>query len=267
MFNRKLSHALSIMRKKGIRSLLYKVYKKGMVEFYVRTQNLRVNDSHNDTSVTIRIVPPSEIIPRVNLHSRISILILFDGEEERLAAYMTTLRDQLNGDYDYTIVSSLDRNGGWARTVNNVAKEAEGEYLLLLNAVDVVPKYGWVAALLNCFQSSEVGAAGLWSASGEVGNDASRWTEAVKPCLMIEKESFLACDGFSEAYRGDIALPDFCMRLSAVGKSIQFIADPTISPMATYRHSSADEVLDFALYVNRWGKRQATNLQVEAFRQ
>jgi GT2 family glycosyltransferase len=142
-------------------------------------------------------------------------------------------------------------NLGFLRNCNLGAKEARGQYLLILNN-DILVTKGWLDALLRVFKlHPNAGVAGaklifpdgkLQEAGGILWNDGSAWNygrgdDPAKPeynylrqvdycsgaCLLTPRQLFLDLGGFDEKYVPAYCEDsDYCLKVAAHGKAVLY---------------------------------------------
>jgi GT2 family glycosyltransferase len=72
-------------------------------------------------------------------------------------------------------------------------------------------------------------------------------------CMLIRRQTFERLGGFDEAYRRQFSDLDLCLRLRELGLSTVCAPAPkTISHRTEARRRSDFDVLDRALFVDRW---------------
>ncbi len=178
------------------------------------------------------------------------LIIENNSEQEATFAFYKLLEKQ------YSMVHVIRWNGSFNyAAINNFgAKNAKGEYFLLMNNDIEVIAPGWMEEMLGCCQRSEVGIVGaklyypddsiqhagvvigMGGIAGHIlckadGNaygynarlitmqDISAVTAA---CLMISRKDFNEIDGFDEKYTVAFNDIDFCLKIREKGKLVVF---------------------------------------------
>jgi GT2 family glycosyltransferase len=202
-------------------------------------------------------------------------------------------------------LASLSRNGGFAVASNRGASLARGRMLLLINS-DVLPSApGWLAPLVEAYDSlPEAGAVGpkllydddsIQHGGMEFRRDpagggwelahafkglhrdfgpanARRVVPALSgACLLTELELFRELDGFSTDYvKGGYEDADLCMRIQERGLETWYVPEVELYHLEgrSYVHKENDMSKRFNpwLYDQRWGERVAATVGSEGVR-
>ena len=169
-----------------------------------------------------------------------------DGTREYLAAEQSAgrLRCQFS-----------EENIGFGRACNRAAALATGAHVLLLNN-DIVPKPGWLEAMLRELDDPEVGVVGSrllypdgriqhagadFTASGETehvhrfaaGDDPAVTVTRDYPVvtgasLLVRRELWAALGGFDEGYWMYVEDVDLCIRAWQLGYRVRYAADSVL---------------------------------------
>jgi len=169
----------------------------------------------------------------------------------------------------------------FAAIINTAAREAGGEYLLLLNNDTEVITPGWIEALLEHAQRPEVAAAGarllypdgrvqhegiiMNLGGGSAGNvdhggyfglgECTRNCTAVTgACMMVRKSVFWELGGFDEQLRVAFNDVDFCLRAREKGYWIVYTPYATLYHDESASRGSLHPDEDEQLFRKRWGK-------------
>ncbi len=211
-------------------------------------------------------------------HSDFEVILVDTGTTDRQAL-------ELFQKYPATVVP-CPGPFNYSRANNLGAREATGEFLVLLNNDTEVITPDWLQELLFCAAAEDVGAvsplllypdqsvqhAGVVlgmrgtadhimrgfpaDSDGYFGSlSCTREVSAVTAaCMMLRREDFLNCGGFREEFRTIYQDLDLCLRLRSEGKRVLF------TPRARlYHHESVSrgreyDSLDRALILDFWGK-------------
>jgi GT2 family glycosyltransferase len=175
-------------------------------------------------------------------------------------------------------------NSGFARSCNDGAAAAHGEYLVFLNN-DTIPTPGWLRALVrhaDCHPEAAVVGAKLLYPNNTIQHagvvicqdryprhiytgfpadhpavSKSRAFQVVTgACMLARRHCFAELRGFDTAFRNGFEDVDFCLRLCATGAKIHYCADSvvlhfeSVSPGRFKKDRS-----NVSLYRERWLNR------------
>jgi GT2 family glycosyltransferase len=172
-------------------------------------------------------------------------------------------------------------NEGFAKSCNDGAAAARGDYLLFLNN-DTIPQKGWLEALVNYTEdhpkAAVVGAKLLYPDhtiqhagvvicqdryprhlySGFPGDHPATNTSrpfqiVTAACALVRRPAFDAMNGFDTAFWNGFEDVDLCLRLGQAGHEVHYCADCLVTHLESvspgrHRHDR-DNV---TLYRNRW---------------
>ncbi len=169
---------------------------------------------------------------------------------------------------------------------NRAARQAKGEYLVLLNNDTEVVTGEWLEELLGCAQHSSVGAVGckliypdmtlqhagvllidrrvaghaltnypadtnVYFGMAQTLHETSAITAA---CMMISKKKFLEVDGLDEVYLpngfGDV---DFCLKLRRAGYTCLYTPYATLVHHESKTRGRNIEAFEKRVMLERWG--------------
>jgi GT2 family glycosyltransferase len=181
-------------------------------------------------------------------------------------------------------VVKRETNGGFAAACNAGAAAASGEYLVFLNN-DVVPKDGWLDALIR-YAESHPGAAAVGSkllypdgtiqhagvvvcqdlyprhlyagfpADHPAVNKSRRFQIVTAASMLLRREPFEEAGGFDAAFLNGFEDVDLCLRLGERGHEVYYCHESVgyhLEAVSEGRLTSEGENL--RLYLERWTKR------------
>lgn len=172
-------------------------------------------------------------------------------------------------------------NAGFARSCNDGAALASGEWLVFLNN-DTVPQPGWLSTLESYAESrpraAVVGSRLLYPddtiqhagvvicqdgyprhlyagfpASHPAVNKSRRFQAVTAACMGVRRSVFLEAGGFDTAFRNGFEDVDFCLRLGQRGHEIHYCAESVVYHLESVspgRFRRDRENVD--LYRERW---------------
>jgi GT2 family glycosyltransferase len=226
-------------------------------------------------------------VPRPG-HSTIDIVIPGRGNTDPAA---DAVRERSSYPSLELFVEPADGSFNPGRQANRAASRGEGEFIIVLGEHTEVVDPDWIEQLLLFAEMPGVGAVGPTlvypdgrvSAAGtaiglydpavpvmrefDEGGDGyygslscAREVSAVgKGCMMLRRSLFEEVGGFEEAYSREFQDHDLCLKLQAAGASVICAPTPrTIDHTTEARRRSDFDVLDRALFVDRWYERLAT---------
>lgn len=207
---------------------------------------------------------------------RLEIIVVDDGSPDH-----TT--EVLDGYGPAISVVRLERNTGFATACNRGAAVAGGELLVFLNN-DVLPRPGWLSALVNRLdghpQAAAVGAKLLYPdgtiqhAGVVFGQDRqprhiyagfpgdhpavnrSRPYQAVTAaCMLVRRPVFEDVGGFHTGYRNGLEDVDLCLRLGQAGHEVHYSHHSVLEHLesVTRGRSSPDIDAGIRRFQDRWG--------------
>jgi GT2 family glycosyltransferase len=176
-------------------------------------------------------------------------------------------------------------NQGFARTCNDGARSAQGEFLVFLNN-DTEPERGWLDALVGyaeahpraavvgsklLYPNGTVQHAGIvfgfdrsprhiyagFAADHPAVNKARRFQAVTAACVLVRRALFEELGGFDAAYLNSYEDMDLCMRLAERGWEVCYCPESVLYHLesATRDARSPQEVSNAQLFSNRWGQR------------
>lgn len=178
------------------------------------------------------------------------IVIIDDASSDGTAEYLDSLGDRVS------VLKNTQRQC-FGRNMNAAAREAQGEYLCLLNN-DTLVTAGWLEKMLEVARRHpDIGVVGnkhLWPDSGKVnhagmvfdaqgvpvhlypGHDpadpcvnVSRDFQIVTAaCWLVPRELFLQLGGFDEGFVNGFEDVDFCLRVREAGKRVYYCHESVI---------------------------------------
>jgi GT2 family glycosyltransferase len=262
--------------------------KDGIPELQARAVNAHLRRR----GIAAEAVPHDAIPHRARLRPRpreltpaVSVVIPSRERPQRALAW---LRERTA--YPEVEVTVEERAGSFnpARQANRGARRTRGEYLVFLSEDVEVIEADWIDQLLLYAEMPGIGAVGATlvhpdgrvDAAGfaiglydpavpamrgfDAGGDGyygslccAREVSAVgMDCMLIRRELFDQLGGFEQAYSRQFADLDLCMRLADRGLMVVCSPAPrTITHTTEARRLSDFDVIDRALFVDRWYER------------
>lgn len=262
--------------------------KPGVPELQARA----VNQHLSRRGIAAEAVPHDRIPHRVRLRPQarrsrpaVSVVILSRGGADRAVA---AVRERTA--YEPLEVAVEEAEGSFrpATLANRGTARTAGEYLVFLGEDVEVTEPDWIEQLLLYAEIPGVGAVGPTlvhpdgrvSAAGiaiglydpavpamrgfEAGDDGyygslscAREVSAIgMDCMLLRRSTFDQLGGFEEAYRRQFQDDDLCLRLRRRGLSVVSAPGPkTIDHASEARRRSDFDVIDRALFVDRWWER------------
>jgi GT2 family glycosyltransferase len=264
--------------------------KPGVPELQARA----VNEHLRRRGITAEAVPNEEIPHRIRLRPRkgperppVSVVIPSRGGGERALA---ALRERTLYEPLEVIVEEDEGSFRPAALANRGADHTDGEYLVFLGEDVEVTEPDWIERLLLYAEMPGVGAVGPTlvhpdgrvSAAGvaiglydpavpamrgfEARGDGyygslsvAREVSAIgMDCMLVRRSDFEAVGGFEQAYRRQFHDHDLCLRLRSRALSVVCAPEPTTIDHTTEARRRSDfDVIDRALFVDRWWDRLA----------
>jgi GT2 family glycosyltransferase len=176
-------------------------------------------------------------------------------------------------------------NQGYARSCNDAAAIATGDWLVLLNN-DTIALPGWLDALVEYGQSrphvAAVGSkllfpnntiqhAGMvvcqdrflrhiyvgFPADHPAVSKSRRFTAVTAACMLVRRSIFHEMGGFDTAFLNGYEDTDFCLRLNERGHEIHYCHESVLYHLecATRDSASEQEHVNERLYFSRWGHK------------
>ena len=162
----------------------------------------------------------------------------------------------LSGYGDRLRVVTHQHNSGFARSCNDGAAAAAGDYLLFLNN-DTIPQPGWLEALIRyaeaqanaavvgsklLYPNNTIQHAGVvicqdryprhiytgFPADHPAANKSRRFQVVTAACMLVRRECFKQAGGFDTAFRNGFEDVDLCLRLGEQGHEIHYCADSVV---------------------------------------
>ncbi len=189
-------------------------------------------------------------------------------------------------------VVSHDRNEGFARTCNDGAVVASGEYLVFLNN-DTIPQPGWLDALVRYKKNGpKVGAVGSkllypndtvqhagtvilqdrWPRHVYVGfpanhpavNKSRRFQAVTAASMLISRQWFEELGGFDTSFRNSYEDVDLCLRMNERGAEVHYCHESVLYHLESVSRAQRvdEDERNARTYFARWGHRvQPDDLQ------
>ena len=223
-----------------------------------------------------------------SLKSSISyeVLIANDASVDGTEKYLESLPSS------YRVFHQAGCSHGFARNNNWLAREAKGDYLLLLNN-DAFVKGDWLAPMLNVFEKySNIGFVGnvqklhgtrrydhMGVVFSPLGNprhygqgffhrpfkgEVRKWSAVTAACCLIKRDLFSELGGFDENFLNGCEDVDLCIRLNRAGYNHYVVHDSVIDHVkgATTGRKDRNEE-NFALLMEKWGDDIRENESVQ----
>ena len=197
----------------------------------------------------------------------------------------TDMTQQLLAGYERGIRVAVRReNGGFAAACNEGAAAASGEYLVFLNN-DVVPRAGWLDALVRhagshpqaaavgsklLFPDGTVQHAGVticqdlyprhlyagFPADHPAVNKSRRFQAVTAASMLVRQRPFEEVGGFDTAFRNGFEDVDLCLRLGECGYEVHYSHESVCDHLeAVSEGRSNNEEENLRLYLARWASR------------
>lgn len=182
-------------------------------------------------------------------------------------------------------------NRGFAKSCNDGAAAASGDYLIFLNN-DTIPQPSWLKALLRfaathpraavvsgklLFPNNTIQHAGVvicqdryprhiytgFPADHPAVNKSRRFQIVTAACMLVRRKVFEQARGFDAAFRNGFEDVDFCLRLAARGHEIYYCADSVVHHLESVSPGRFKrDRHNVALYRKRWlGRVQPDDLR------
>jgi len=288
MLNSKLKQALGLIKSQGIKTLAYKIYKKGIYKYYKK----KLTDFQN-SSISFPMIDRFKYV-ELNSHDTddtlnnklmVSIILLYQGEQESLDQCLESIitrstytnfeiiigtfvevGDFILNKYQRSIIKIIFCNNpfNYSKAINAAVNSAEGQYLVLLSDLDQIVRHNWIEELFYSASSQdEVGVVIALPSSAntvkmvENAREGSAirilaLQEISRSCLMIKTELFTKNNGLNHYFLTSYANIDLCMRISESGETVLY------STTNLFKKIHSDEVvvnpMDKALFLNCWEK-------------
>ena len=173
----------------------------------------------------------------------------------------------------------------WAAINNAAAATCDTDMLLFLNNDIEATSEGWLAALIEHGQRSEIGAVGarlvypggvlqhagvVLGLAGPAGHimsglpdraiGYSGWDRVVREytavsgaCMLVRREVFEAVEGFDEAYAVAFNDVDFCLRLQQAGYRVLYTPHAELTHYESVSRGLSGYAHDYQRFLSRWG--------------
>jgi GT2 family glycosyltransferase/glycosyltransferase involved in cell wall biosynthesis len=204
----------------------------------------------------------------------VEIIVVDDGSTDATLQMLTG--------YGYRVrLVTHPTNSGFAKSCNDGAAAASGEYLVFLNN-DTIPQPGWLEAL-ECYADTHPEAAVLGSkllypnntiqhagvvicqdryprhiytgfpADHPAVNKSRRFQLVTAACMLVRRQAWTQVGGFDTAFRNGFEDVDFCLRLGEAGREIHYCADSIVHHLESVSPGRFKSDRDnIALYRKRW---------------
>lgn len=264
--------------------------KSGVTELQARAVNAHLGRC----GIAAEAVPHPSIPHRLRLRPRaqdanpsVSVVIPSRGGAEPAIA---AVRDRTAQGAIEVIVEQAEGSFNPARLANRAAARSNSDHLVFLGADTEITEPDWLDQLLVYARMPDVGAVGptmvhpdgrvaaagiaigLYDPAAPVmrGFDAdsdgyygslacAREVAAIGTgCMLVSRSDFERVGGFEEAYSRQFHDYDLCLKLRDAGRSVVCAPTPrTIDHTTEAKRRSDFDVLDRALFVDRWYERLA----------
>jgi GT2 family glycosyltransferase len=280
MFDKFFMRVLAYIKHNGLHTLFYKLYKRMMCKYYKNKLDIArktpVSELKTDILEYPRIIPFTQAGVPKNMNSKVSIILLFEGNKGNLERCLDSIFTKSTyNNYEIIIIAfaeinnpmpkarvvSYDKSFGISKAVNSAAKMVEGEYIVLLNENIEIVSPNWIEEMLHCVQLPEVGIAGGLLISSDnnvqrvdvglkaVPNGVLEELAVTRSCLMIDINLFLKCNGLNEYLFTSYADIDLCLRIRQIGKRVYCTTGAMIQ---NTNHEEVFDLMDKALFLNYW---------------
>jgi GT2 family glycosyltransferase len=176
------------------------------------------------------------------------------------------------------------QNTGFARTCNDGASSASGDYLVFLNN-DTIPQRGWLDALVRyadghpqaavvgsklLFPNDTIQHAGVvidqtgwprhiyagFPADHPAVNKSRRYQIVTAACALFRREAFERVGGFDTVYRNSVEDVDICLRLGELGAEIHYCHESVLYHLESVSEGRHDyDQHNTKIYLERWFPR------------
>ncbi|MEC0264315.1 glycosyltransferase family 2 protein [Paenibacillus anseongense] len=294
MYKSHLKRFLAYYNSNGIRSLIYKIYKKIVYRFYKkRLKSLQrySSDSFIEKSLSKypKIISSEKMIGRTYINLKVSIIIFLEGDKQELLRCIDSIIDKSTYDnYEIIVLGNyeiIDNDFSFGNlnkfnikmlfydkcnysiVLNRTIREIKTEYVALLNSNIVIESPDWIEELITCFNFSNTGVAAPLKLSSDASykqaynksqvsaNNLLEVLAVTQGCLMIKSESFLECNGLNEYLSFKYSIIDLCLRLREKGKIILYQPNIIVIGQDDSRDEETVDLLDRALFWNSWEDR------------
>jgi GT2 family glycosyltransferase len=228
----------------------------------------------NRSSLTRRCL---ETILAQPISTMYELIVVDDASTDDTAARLDSFGSAIR-------VVAHETNTGFARSCNDGAAVATGEYLVLLNN-DTVPRAGWLDSLVQyadahpqaaivgsklLFPDGTVQHAGVvicqdlhprhvyagFPGDHPVVCRSRRYQIVTGACALIRRAVFEELGGLDEAYLNGYEDVDLCLRAGSIGHEIHYCHESTLDHLeSASRDRSLDNDRNGRLYLDRWGPR------------
>lgn len=231
---------------------------------------------HNRASLTKQCL--DTVLADVERNDDVEIIVVDDASSDMTRRLLESYGDRVRG-----ITHTF--NTGFARSCNDGAAVASGDYLVLLNN-DCVPDRGWLAALVGyaeahpaaavigaklLFPNQTIQHAGVvidqnrfprhvylgFPADHPAVNHSRRFQIVTGACCLIRHAVFEELGGFDLAFVNGWEDVDFCLRAGALGHEIHYCHESVLTHLESVSRdtTSPNEWANQRLYAVRWRER------------
>jgi GT2 family glycosyltransferase len=206
------------------------------------------------------------------------IIVVDDASPDETAELLRTYDDRIR-------VVTHTVNQGFARTCNDGAASAAGEYLVFLNN-DTIPRTGWLDSLVSYITAhAQVAAVGSkllypndtvqhagtvilqdrWPRHVYVGfpadhpavNKSRRFQAVTAASMLIRRQRFEELGGFDATFVNSYEDVDLCLRINALGDEVHYCHESVLYHLesVTRAHRVDEDDRNARTYFRRWGHR------------
>jgi GT2 family glycosyltransferase len=179
-------------------------------------------------------------------------------------------------------VVTHERNGGFARSCNDGAAAAEGDYLVFLNN-NTLPEPGWLDALVAyanaharaavvgsklLYPNDTIQHAGVvishdlqprhlylgFPSHHPAPNKSRRFQVVTAACALMRRSAFEQAGGFDDGFVNGFEDVDLCLRLGKAGLEVHYCHESVLYHLESATRA-AESLPNLELYLRRWGPR------------
>jgi GT2 family glycosyltransferase len=205
--------------------------------------------------------------------AELEIIVVDDASSDRTAEALAEYEERIR-------VVRHEQNAGFARSCNDGAAAASGDWLVFLNN-DTIPEPGWLDALLRYASGREriglVGAkllfpdkriqhAGVVFAgdrsphhvyAGFPGdhpavNKSREYQVVTAACALIRRELFEEAGAFDPSFVNGYEDVDLCLRLRTMGYEIHYCHESVLVHLESATRDYLLDSVNFGLFLERW---------------